>query len=335
MAEQSDVEKAEEEAASWVILLEDDPNDAEQKDEFEQWLGESKINAEAWGRTQRAYDLIGQTTPRMQHHWDKNFKPAIPGSEIQSQPANIPPKLIESFSWIRGLTLFAATAIVVIMLMPTITLHFNADYMTGTAEQRSFTLSDGSQITLAPESAISVDFVRNQRRVRLIKGQAYFDVTPDVSSPFSVEAADTIATVLGTQFVVSLDDSSTTVSVAEGRVRVEDDSINPMVSEELLMGDRLSVTRQLSAVRSQISTDEIAPWRNNEVIARDMPIEELVDILGTYHKGTIIIRASSFDQQRVTGLYRLDDPTATLNNLAASYGATVKQISPWVLVVTD
>lgn len=38
-----------------------------------------------------------------------------------------------------------------------------------------------------------------------------------------------------------------------------------------------------------------------------------------------------FASQRATGLYRLDDPVATLRNMPRAHDASARQISPWLL----
>ncbi len=55
-------------------------------------------------------------------------------------------------------------------------------------ELRSLTLEDGTQVRLGPESALGVDFTAGERRVRLLKGEAFFDVVPNAARPFRVAA---------------------------------------------------------------------------------------------------------------------------------------------------
>ncbi len=45
-------------------------------------------------------------------------------------------------------------------------------------------------ITLAPDTAITVDYSETRRQVILHAGQAYFDVASNPSRPFVVQARD-------------------------------------------------------------------------------------------------------------------------------------------------
>lgn len=318
---QNEDDIAKDEAADWAILLLDDPDNAEQQALFATWLAASTVNAEAWAHTQQIYTGLGQLSPTTQALWPTSSSTA-PNQRARPLPTK---KLAAAL---------AVAACLVLFVLPALQLRWSADYITGTGQQLSLTLEDGSQVQLAPESAIEITFSQNRRHVHLLKGTAYFEVSPDANRPFSVDAGATEASVLGTAFNMQRRNLGAVVSVSHGQVRVDDYSISPSVSEILLPGERLAVAWGKAALRSEIALDEIAQWRAGELIARELPISEVVAALEAYHNGSIIIPAS-FAQRRVTGLYRLDTPVATLNDLAASHGATVYQLSPWVLLVRD
>ena len=92
-------------------------------------------------------------------------------------------------------------------------------YVTG-AEKESFILPDGSQITLNSQSElIFVDKWLGDREVKLVRGKGMFDVVRDESKPFRVHFDDGMVQVLGTEFVVDLEEEDkTSVTVREGRV---------------------------------------------------------------------------------------------------------------------
>lgn len=90
-------------------------------------------------------------------------------------------------------------------------------------EARRVTLKDGSVITLQRNSEIQYASAFNSkiRAVRL-KGEAFFDITPDPNRPFMVYANEVVTKVLGTSFNIRAydKDEEITVSVKTGRVSV-------------------------------------------------------------------------------------------------------------------
>jgi len=93
-------------------------------------------------------------------------------------------------------------------------------YATRHGEQRSLQLPDNTIVRLNSDSAIAVSFDRRQRLVEVTRGQAYFEVAKDPARPFGVQVDGLLVKDIGTAFDVYWQGSDTTVTVAEGRVRV-------------------------------------------------------------------------------------------------------------------
>jgi transmembrane sensor len=91
---------------------------------------------------------------------------------------------------------------------------------TGHGQERSVRLPDDTFVQLDSDSSITIRFDHGMRRVVLNRGQAYFRVTKDVARPFSVRVGRSVIRDIGTAFDVYLHTSSTTVTVAEGRIQI-------------------------------------------------------------------------------------------------------------------
>lgn len=91
-------------------------------------------------------------------------------------------------------------------------------YATAVGGQREERLADGSSVHLNTDSLIAVHIGAGERRVRLLRGEAAFDVVHDPERPFSVYAQNRIVTALGTRFTVRLGAKNVQVAVATGKV---------------------------------------------------------------------------------------------------------------------
>ena len=335
---QTDRERAEDEAAAWLVLLSDQPDDVALRSRFEMWRAVRDLNAEIWARTSRAYDLVGKGAPRHREHWEAEA--AVRAAECAGLPTHPSPSAVATRRLFtpRRATIGAAGAAIAALLMiaflPGVLLRLQADLATTTGEVRAVSLEDGTRVSLAPESAIDVAFVGRERRVRLVKGEAFFEVSHDASRPFSVAAGDTVATVLGTTFDVRREENGALVAVQRGHVRVDDGSTAPATSVDLHPGDWVHVIWGQGTERGNVSPDDVADWQRGELIAHNQPAGEIVDTLRRYYHGAIIVHDDAFAAKRVSGLYDLHDPVKTLRELAAAHGSTVHRISPWLLIVT-
>lgn len=337
-------ERAEEEAAAWLVRLSEAPDDAGLRASFEAWRAGSDLHAEVWSRTARAYELVGKGPTQHGAHWQayaaqrntaRDLPAARPPDEGASRaadrrqrPARVTPRRL-------GLAAAALAACLMIAVLPSVLLHMSADLVTATGELQSTVLEDGSRVHLAPESAVELRFAAGAREVRLIKGEAFFEIESDPSSPFRVRAGDSVTTVLGTAFEVRRAGDAEQVAVQHGRVQVEAGGSLPSSSTELHEGEWLRLGAAAAPARGRLVPDEIAAWRNGELIARDRPVGEIVDVLRRYHGGAIVMLDESFAARRVSGIYSLRDPAQTLGDLAAAHGAKLRQVSPWLLIVTE
>ncbi len=331
-------DRAEDEAATWLVLLSEAPEDMDLRARFEAWRGADDVNAEMWDRTCRAYDLLGRGMPQHRDHWVSYAAARNIARDLPSAVASRPAADVARRFTVRRLAVAAASmalaASLAVAFLPGLLLRMEADAVTGTGEVRTVILADGSQVSLAPDSAIDVAFAGSHRRVRVLKGEAYFEVTHDPARPFSVAAGDTVATVLGTGFDVRRDTDEAEVAVRHGHVRVDDTSVHPAVSEDLLAGDWVRVNWHGGAVRGTELPDDIADWRRGELVARDRPAGEIVEVLRRYYAGAILVHDDAFADRRVSGLYDLRHPEETLRDLATAHGARVRRVSPWLLIVT-
>jgi transmembrane sensor len=335
MTTPSELANIEDEAATWAVLLADDPDDEEQLHQFTLWLNSSAKHAQVWERTCLAYEGMGQLPPTTEQQWPKktSSKPHPKHDTDQGSVSAFPlHKSSRSIPWKRSLISLAVAVCLIMVILPELSLMLSADHITGTGKQKTVQLEDGSQLFLAPESAVDIDYSQNHRQVHLLRGIAYLEVARNPKRPFNVDAGSTQTTVLGTAFNVKKHATGTVVSVAHGQVQVTDDSLQPQVSEILGAGDQLAVVWGDNATRSKTSANEVDQWRRGELIARDLTVEAVVAKLRPYYNGVIVV-TEPFASQRVTGLYRLDDPVATLTDMAAAHNASATQISPWMLVL--
>ena len=102
---------------------------------------------------------------------------------------------------------------------------FAGEFRTLRGQQKDVTLPDGSVLRLDTDTRIAVALYRERREVKLLGGQAMFQVHGDAARPFDVLAGPVRVTVVGTRFSVRhtpgiLGADDIRVEVEEGCVRV-------------------------------------------------------------------------------------------------------------------
>ena len=200
------------EAASWYSDLQDPDVTLETWEAFLEWECEPQ-NAAAFqeiekglvvlDRTNRAYGGMGQS--------------AVSGGGL---PTGSVSRLMRFRSvWLAGITAALVLATVSAIAAMPIPHPEPIRYATSVGEQRSFDLADGSVMTLNTDTEAEISFTGSQRYVRLVHGQALFEVEKG-KRPFIVEASRSQTTALGTVFDVYAKAGSVEVTLIEGSVGV-------------------------------------------------------------------------------------------------------------------
>lgn len=327
MTSDGDDGQAGREATQWLIELRENPDDCSVRARFDAWHAADPANRAAWAETEHLLNLITLT---------RRAAPVPSSSVLHGGAVDLakaryhrrPRRLVV------GGAVAAIAACLMLVFGPSLLLGLQASYMTSTAEIRSLRLDDGSVVRLAPQSAIDVAFAPAERHIRLLQGEAFFEVVPDASRPFTVESGSVRTTVVGTRFDVRRAPDGIDVTVRDGIVRVSDDDATPPVSERLVAGNHVKVGEGGRVVRTTRSPDETAAWLRGEIVANDQTVADVVDELRRYHRGTIIVADGALARERITGVYKLADPPTALRAVASAHGASVRQITPWLIVLS-
>lgn len=312
-------------ASDWLIALGEQPANADLRAGFEAWLAESPDNRRDWTEITRTAEVLGQAEPAHRHEWGEFVRRRRAEREQAS-------RRVGRRRW-AALAALTAAACLAFVFGGNLMLRIEADHMTVTAEQRRVQLADGTVVLLAPESAIDVDYGDGARRVRLLKGRAYFEVAADRRS-FAVQARGVEARDIGTAFDVGLDARGVDVGVREGIVDVRATGVPEAIAERLEAGDWVRVTSAGRIERGNMPSDQVASWMQGQLVVKNRPVGEVVDALRPYFDGLVVLRGTRLADQPLTGVYNLSDPVEALHAVARAQGATMHRISPWFIVIS-
>lgn len=219
--------KINQEAAEWILLLEDTPDLTQQQiEDLNAWVNLSDVHkkclidmSNSWGEL----DLLSSVM--------------LP-QEIR-KPFSIPTFFYNLFLLFIALTSFFIVNIkknsvllrpVFILPLTIITItwfsmsHWQPSndllLITKEGEQSSHVMSDGSTVWLNSNTTVVVDYSMHYRRMRLIKGEAHYEVAKNVNRPFEVYANNRLVRAIGTAFSVRRLSDSIEVLVTEGSVEL-------------------------------------------------------------------------------------------------------------------
>jgi transmembrane sensor len=308
-------------ASEWLVALAEQPDNAALGAAFEQWLAASPDHARDWAEIDRTSALLAAQPRPAQADWVSFL------ARRRAEAANRRRRK----TWISGLAALAAAACLLLFFQgSTLLLRLEADHVTATAEQRRLQLPDGTIVLLGPESAIDIAYSPEARQVRLLKGEAFFEVSGSDARPFSVRARGLVVRDIGTAFEVRLGVRTTDVAVRDGIV----DIAGTGTSERLVAGEWARVAPDGLVERGQVSPDLVAAWTAGQLVVKNRPVAEVVEALRPYFDGMVVLYGNRLPNEPLTGVYNLAEPVEALRAVARAQGATMRRISPWMIVIS-
>jgi transmembrane sensor len=207
---------------------------------------------------------------------------------------------------------------------------FGARYVTKIGEVRLITLADGSVMTLNTASEAHVHMSARARDVRLVRGEALFDVRKDRARPFVVQAGDTRVRAVGTSFSVShLNDAPIQVLVNEGVVEITHGSASGGGGvTRLAANERAVVSGAAVAVHpvDPVLLPEELAWRQGMISFRGVTLGDAAAQFARYSDMRIQIDDPSVQGETITGLFSASDPAGFAEAAAASLGLRAERL---------
>lgn len=148
------------------------------------------------------------------------------------------------------------------------------------------TLSDGSIITLNKASSLSYPSkFKGDKRAVALKGEAFFNITPDKKKPFIISVDSIEVTVVGTSFNIKAEKESTEIIVETGIVRVATSG----QSVELRAGEKIVFNAGGTIAKEKISDKLYNYYRSKEFVCDNTPLWKLVEVIKQAYQTDIVI----------------------------------------------
>lgn len=231
----------------------------------------------------------------------------------------------------RGILVGSAAAAVAGAGVLTYAYLLPTEYRTRRGEIRVIPLADGSVMTLNTASTVAARLTPLRREVRLVEGEALFDVAKDAERPFIVTAGTMDVRAVGTSFMVRrIGAAPMEVLVREGVVDMLRQSRMPVSSLRVPAFTRAVAVDtpgvSAEAVEVGIDPDAIArqlSWREGMIAFEGRTLAAVAEEFRRYSDTRIMIDDPAVAALAVTGRFSAYDPQGFARAVAASLGLHV------------
>ncbi|HET6994241.1 MAG TPA: FecR domain-containing protein [Chitinophagaceae bacterium] len=277
------------------------------------WL-EDDANLAYYNQLKKIWDdsrqLASTTTVDENKGWE-NFR-----QKIHPAPVRRP-----GFGWMK----IAASIIIVaaIGLVAYLTLNNRPKEIMVMAQQTVLTdtLPDGSFVTVNKGSSISYPsrFKGDTRQV-VLKGEAFFNVTPNKKKPFVISVNDVTITVVGTSFNVRNINGNTEVVVETGIVKVT----RAGKTIELNANEELHVNSNDSVLAKEKLGDHLYNYyRTKEFVCDDTPLWKVVEKINEAYDSHIVFGDPALREMLLTATFNNESLDQVLNVISETFNIKV------------
>ncbi|HKX79086.1 MAG TPA: FecR domain-containing protein [Novosphingobium sp.] len=294
-------------AGDWIVRASEASFSASDRRALQAWRLEDPRNERAFRELNRLWHELPQL--------DSLLPTGDPGEFQVDVPR---PRARLAWGWgAAGLTGIAAAF--ALLLLPSLEPTPAEQFSTKVGQISEVTLSDGSKITLAPNTRLTVEFSDEIRRIRLTRGVAFFDVRRDAGRPFLVDTGHSAIRVVGTRFNVDREARSVEVGVVQGIVEVKGKAgANQRVRVATLRpGDLVKVvTRsdghsdfQTVATGGPLSERDAnrGGWRRGQLVYDNAQLGEIIDDVNRFYAPGVTASDPRLRELRVTASFAVSD----------------------------
>jgi len=288
------------EAAAWIARLRDERRGPDVETEFQEWLRESDEHRRAFNRMTQVWEQAGKIQMRAR-------------ADVSATR--------------RGRSRFSpwAAALAATFVLAVITAVYywrdNA-LVTAVGQQQVRVLREGTRVVLNTDTRIEVNYDEHARLVRLVRGEARFDVAKRPTWPFLVSVGGQEIRALGTSFIVRHDnEQDVSVTLVDGRISVTpvaaDGGAPPQV---LVPGQRLVISRHRAPAMDRPELSRVTAWERGRVEFDETPLKDATTEMNRYTTIRVIVPDTEVGQLRVGGVFRAGDSDEFVKVVTAAFG---------------
>ncbi|MBL7736933.1 MAG: FecR domain-containing protein [Chitinophagaceae bacterium] len=194
---------------------------------------------------------------------------------------------------------------------------------TNYGEQKKMMLADNSVVRLNAGSALEypASFSGKERIVKLVRGEAYFEIAKDSIRPFQVNILDASIKVLGTHFNVNLRGAyhHTIITLTEGKIAFTTADGNQYL---LHPGQQIIYDTALRKVINIVPADTTIAmaWTEDKIIFRDTPMESALQQIELKYNTRFDIKDQQLKRIPLTAAFSSESLDQVLHMLELASG---------------
>ena len=281
----------------WSVKLSSGSASAEDEKHFLQWRAQDPIHEAAWQKLHVMEQKLGAVP--------ENKRLIVTQTMALIEKQSYKTKQQQARKQI-GLISGVVVCVLTLVIGQIGPWHQQAHLATTMGERSTFTLSDGTQLTLNTNTSVDVHYALLKREIVLNAGEIYLETGKDTKGLFGrrsfwVNTEQTKLEAIGTKFSVYQKEENTRLHVTEGIVALHSGKHTPV---RAYANESYSAQGTALPMRTEPQQEPMA-WLDGVVVAKQMRLDELMTELTRYQALSIRFSPDTAGLQ-VSGVFQLN-----------------------------
>lgn len=201
----------------------------------------------------------------------------------------------------------------------------NVSYATLRGNTQAVELVDGTDLHLNGMSRVEVAYSEDERRVNMLEGEVYFDVSPDKERAFIVDVAGVEVRAVGTAFDIEAGHNAVTVIVTEGIVSIGQGSNKQQYSAGNKVVVPLEADEEGFRVTKLVLSDfeDAVTWRSGVLNFSGETLSVAIERINRQSAKPIVLVDQSLSDLQIFGSFRKGNIGSFISAIEALYPVRV------------
>ena len=286
------------ELITWSVKLSSGSASAKDEEHFRQWRAQNPIHEAAWQKLHAMEQELAAVPV--------NKRPVVTQAMTLIEKHSRTTKQKQTLKHI-GLLSVAVVCTFVFVLGQVGPWHQQSHLATRIGERSTFTLSDGTQLTLNTNTSVDVHYALLKREIVLNSGEIYLETGKDTQGlfgrrPFWVNTKQTNLEAIGTKFSVYQKEDNTRLHVTEGIVAMYSGKHTPV---RAYANESYSMQGATLPMKTALPPQDPMTWLDGVIVAKQMRLDELMTELMRYQALSVRFSPEAASLQ-VSGVFQLN-----------------------------
>ena len=289
------------------------------------WRNEDEENERIFQEYLKVQISLDKINDRHQYAVESSWEALNEKLDMQPADNSVVAKTNNNFYW------YKIAAVVLMFLSVGLYFYNNSRYMVVNTENNpitAITLPDGTEVSMKAATTIRYKkdgFIAN-RKLELLKGEAFIHVIRHYSSQFVVEMGEVDAKDIGTSFNVARNTNHVSIVVENGSVALRHVQSNKQV---ILKKGQMGLYDLKSEELKSVNNNNLnyKAWVDREFLFNEVPFKDVAVQLEDVYQRTITINGEALKNRKLTAKLHYHDLDSVMSVISASLQCNVTRVN--------